>query len=152
MSDERHLTNEERKLEASLSRLKPREPLMNAAMIAYEAGRSACAWRLTAWRSIAAVLLVAIILTGLLRSPPRTIEKIVFVPAQTPAITAISRTSYAPSQQDSQPRTGTFTYINLRQDVIEHGWDALPASPPSAPTDATVPHLGSSRSLSGDNL
>src|SRR5437763_12687149 len=101
MSDERDLSNEERKLEAALSRFKPREPKLDAASIAFEAGRRSAGWSLSAWRAAAAILFVAIVVAGLLRPAPRTIEKLVLV--QPPAVVTVARVSYAPVQPPVRP-------------------------------------------------
>ena len=149
MSFEQQLTPQERELEAALRSVQPRQPELDPCSIAFQLGQRSSAWRLTAWRAAAAILLVAVILAETLRPSPRTVERIVFVP--TPAPITIARASYSPTPQMLPTSNVAFSYLNLRQKVIEHGLDALPASPPAAANE-TIPRLGSSRLNSGDNL
>src|SRR5207237_9932087 len=81
MFDEPELTSDERKLEAALSHVSPRNPHIDAASIAYQAGLRVARRGVIAWRAVAAVLLVAVISMPLLRTPPSTFERIVFVTA-----------------------------------------------------------------------
>jgi hypothetical protein len=148
MPDEQDLSNDERKLEAALAHLKPREPELDAIAIAYEAGRRSAAWRLTTWRAVAAMLLIALTLSALLRPAPRTIQTIVSAPPQPQ--TSFTHVSQSPQQSPSY-NAGPLTYLRLRQNVIQYGSVALPASPPAA-SDNSVIHVGSWRTQSGDNL
>ena len=151
MFDEPELTNDERKLEAALSRVRPREPAIDAASIAYQAGLRVARRGVIAWRAVAAVLLVAVISMPLLRTPPRTFERIVFVtaPASAPKTVTYTAVSYAsaPREPDAAP-----SYLSLRRDVIEYGSEALPASPRDAGRDSGVLRLGSSRLPTGGDL
>ena len=153
MSDEQDLSNDERKLEAALARLKPRHSELNAVAIAYEAGRRSAAWRLTTWRAVAALLLLAITLVTLLRPAPRTVEKLVFVPARVSRPLPITMT-FPPSSSmpPASPSGAPLSYLTLRQNVIQYGPDALPASPPAADGQQSGTQLGSWRSQFGDKL
>ena len=148
MFDERELSSDDRKLEASLARLRPREPAMSATAIAFEAGRRAHAFNLTIWRAVAAVLAVAVILSGLLRPSPRTTERIVYIPSIAPA-TAV-RPVFATVEPTAAPDPRS--YSRLRNDVIDYGVDALPPSPHTGSRNEEILRLGSSRTPSGDSL
>jgi hypothetical protein len=118
MSDERDLSNDQRKLEAALAHLKMREPMLDPVAIAYEAGRRSAAWRLTAWRAVAAILLVAITSIALLRPAPRTVEKIVLVTApatvSAPPL-AMTNTAVFTASRSASPSDAPLTYLHLRQ-------------------------------------
>jgi len=155
MSDERDLSNDQRKLEAALAHLKMREPMLDPVAIAYQAGRRSAAWRLTAWRAVAAILLVAITSIALLRPAPRTVEKIVLVTApatvSAPPL-AMTNTAVFTASRSASPSDAPLTYLHLRQNVIQYGAEALPASPPAGRVEPSATQLGSWRSQSGDNL
>src|SRR6185436_4780615 len=103
-----------------LAHLKPREPSLDAVAIAYESGRRSAAWRLGAWRAVAAILLLATALIPLLRPAPpapRTIERIVYAPASSSAtalIVASSSSSSAMNRQATLAPAGNASYLHLR--------------------------------------
>jgi hypothetical protein len=115
MSDEpMNLTPGERELQEGLSHLSPAHPEKTETIaIAFDAGRRGARRSLTAWRSAAAVLLVALTANVLIR-----VERPAGSNPQPSASIAVA----PPNPADAQ----LATYYAIRNDVINHGVAALP--------------------------
>ena len=118
--DDEQLSGGERELEAALRGLKPGATSVDPVVCAFEAGRTAGARRVTAWRSTTAALSLALIVSILIpaRSPTRSSRENATIG------------SYATVMP--LPRTNQPTYFSTRDAVLDRGVDVLPASTGSA--------------------
>ncbi|MBN1490247.1 MAG: hypothetical protein JXA69_10040 [Phycisphaerae bacterium] len=135
MQDETPLTPAERELEAALAALQPAVPAMDRDALMFRAGRASARNRMLPWRLATAALALALTTSLAIRPEPRTVERIVRVPAETPRIDsmyALARASFPTGE------TGTATqssYLRVRDDVLAQGADALPRPPVGTVTD-----------------
>lgn len=121
------LSPAQRELEAALQSLSPAASDVDAIAAAYEAGRRSMRWRLHAWQSAAALVLIAAGATWLTSSLP-PIDRATPAPiASGPRLLVVQTT--APVASPSQA-----SLLTLQQAVSERGLDGLPALPlPTVP-------------------
>jgi hypothetical protein len=114
--EEQNLDGAERELEAALRGLKPGPATIDPIACAFEAGRKTGARRATAWRSTAAAMSVALIVSILI--PMRGSSSRDVPPMQNEFATVVSLPSHTPGP----------TYFSTRDAVLDRGVDVLPAS------------------------
>jgi len=134
--DEPQLSRSERELEVMLKTLKPAEPDVSAAQIAFEAGRRAGRMQLFRWRAAAAILVAALGVSIIAHPAARPVDRFVSVQPAEP------REVKSPPELDRQPYadaspSGAETYLNLRQTILQRGIDALPSARSSS---GNAPH------------
>jgi hypothetical protein len=124
MFDEQDLNADARKLEAALSRLRPRESEIDSHRLAYNAGRRDGRRSIFAYRAAAGILFAALGASLLIRPAPRTGERVVYIQPQTaPRYSNVTATS---SSGDESSSDSAFAYIRLRRDVLDRDSDVLP--------------------------
>jgi hypothetical protein len=118
--DDEQLSGGERELEAALRGLKPGATSVDPVACAFEAGRTAGARRVTAWRSTTAALSLALIVSILIpaRSATRSSRENATIGGYATVLPL--------------PRTNQPTYFSTRDAVLDRGVDVLPASTGSA--------------------
>ena len=124
MQDE-SLNQNEQDLERALGGLRPAAPRISHEQIIFEAGKQAARRGLAVWRGLASVLGVALAVAVLWRPTPttveRTVERIVYREAP-PADPGPVRLAMVEPQIEA---VGS-TYVAMRNQVLQHGLDALP--------------------------
>jgi hypothetical protein len=118
------MTGADRELESAMGLLKPASSGIDPAAMMFQAGRSAGRGRQRTWQALAGVLAACLVLSLAARPAPRQVERIVYVPAVQAAPVA---TTPDVSTTDASLALGMGDYMKLRQQVLEHGMDALPA-------------------------
>jgi hypothetical protein len=111
-----NLDGAERELEAALRGLKPGPATIDPLACAFEAGRKTGARRAIVWRSTAAAMAVALLVSILI--PTRSSSSRDASPTQNEFATVVSLPSHT---------TGP-TYFSTRDAVLDRGVDVLPAS------------------------
>jgi hypothetical protein len=125
--DDAPLSPAQRELEAALRSLSPAPREVDAIAAAYEAGRRSMRWRLHAWQSAAALVLIALGATWITSSLPSDERAMPAPIAAGPRVLVLKTT--APVAQPNQA-----TLLMLERAVSDAGLDGLPASPlPTAP-------------------
>ena len=127
-NSEKILTSAERRLEAALSELRPIATTIDRDAIMYRAGVLSARRRCRFFQAAAALLMVALAGSFLLRqSQPvpqtRVVEKIVYRPAET-----FEHTAVAVQTVDSDRLQRYADYSRFRDKVVTGGLDNLPSS------------------------
>jgi hypothetical protein len=142
-------------LEAALAQLRPAVTQLDPASIRLAAEQRLARRQLRRWQAVAAGLAMALGVSLLLRSQPQQVERFVYVPGQieepepqaptvaypTPAPPAPSlppAPRHAMPAPPMRPLSPDSNYLVLRQQVLEHGLDALPPSPCGGSTSPPV--------------
>jgi hypothetical protein len=121
------LSPAQRELESALRSLSPAPRDVDAIAAAYEAGRRSMRWRLHAWQSAAAVILIAAGATWLTTQAPGLDQTTPTPIAAGPRVLVVQTT--APVGQPNQA-----SLLMLQQAVSDNGLDGLPALPlPTTP-------------------
>jgi hypothetical protein len=123
------LSVEDRTLESALSLLTPVAPALDARSVHYHAERLRMAWRMRAYRAVAAVLAVALLLSLLTRPRPTPMSRAVggrLTPAPPPPQSIAERNALA------QPPLAMVEEFRDCRAIAENGLSALPAAPPVA--------------------
>lgn len=142
MQDERPLNAEERELAEAMAGLRPTRPGLTRDGILLETYRRAGRRQAWLWRGVAAALAAGLVLSIVLRPPPKTVEKVVYVPT-VPASDAapVASATSPPRTYEPAPPTSEH-YLALRHDVLAWGMSGLPRTTtprPTAPTPAAAP-------------
>lgn len=171
MQDEEELNPDEVEIATLLSRLVPLRPEVNAQEILLEGCTRKGRQEVWLWRGIAAALAAGLALALLLRPPPRSIQKVVYLPpeggAQPAAAVSHSvapRDQPQPSPQIVLPSSGAMTgdapaprmsgnnYIAVRNRILTFGLRGLPAprawAPPRYPLGMPAASSGARESQS----
>ena len=129
MSKEPQLTPADRELEAALSSLVPGRHTIDRDALMFGLGRRSARRAGHRWRAAAAVLAAALAGVAIFRPTPQTIERGQYVQRDAPAehVTSATFTAHVPASPTAT--TGGGEYLKLRDAVLEHGLDALPAPP-----------------------
>jgi hypothetical protein len=157
------LTPAERELERALGALHPAPPALPRERLLFDAGRAAgeaaAGRRLLAWRAAAAVLLVGLGLSVVMRGGPRVVERdrFVYLPAPAEAATPDfagtvgvpdeppqewpaphDRGLLASPRQPLMPSAGA-DYVTVRDAVLRWGVRAMPSQPDRGGAESPAP-------------
>jgi hypothetical protein len=151
MSNEQDLTPQERELEQILAKASPAATGLRLELIETEAHRRQMVRQVWTWRAIAAVLVVGLGVSLVVRPQPRVVERLVEAPVEVPREVIVEVPVDGHPQVSPLPPTFTpflrsaaarpvnspDNYIVLRERVMERGLDALPDRPPPGSADPT---------------
>ena len=126
--------------QSALARLQPAPDEINIAQLMFQAGQLSAQRRSWTWPcATAASMMLAAALGSvlLLRPTPQPVERIVTVYVPTPTVpqpqpeSSVPSTGETPVSQSLPAQGGDESdYLRLRREVLFHGLDALPPSPP----------------------
>lgn len=136
MQDLEGLTPAEREVEEAWGRLKPADVSIDRDRLLFRAGQRSVGVSLWMWRGMATVLVAGLGLSLVFQPEAQLVERIVQVPVQRVIQVPVVR-------EERQPRQGPilatgagvrteardlheYSYIRLRQRLLEEGLDALP--------------------------
>lgn len=130
MQNDERLNPAEEELEQALGQLRPAGTALDANQLMFQAGQRYARRGNRFWQMAAGVLMVLLATSMILQPPPRTVEKIVYVPLEEPAR---PRPAPAPRYADDSDRDhnnplAEGSYLRIQQAVLKHGLDALPQS------------------------
>ena len=136
MQDENGLTPAERDLESALGGLRPVAASIDRDQLMFRAGRASMQRRGRAWQSAAAVLAVGLCLSLAFRPAGRRVVPVAGVPVEPSPTVVGPELAWLPADM-AWAQQGS--YIRVRDDVMEHGLDALPS--PSGRSGPAEPPL-----------
>jgi hypothetical protein len=131
MRDERRLNAEERELAETMARLRPIRPGLSRDAILLETYRRAARRQAWLWRGVAAALAAGLALSVVLRPPPRTVEKVVYVQPKPTSQEPPAESMPLSTRIDEPPPPASQPYLALRYDVLAWGMTALPRGSPA---------------------
>lgn len=135
MPHNENLNPAQRELEAALARLTPAASGLDHDDLLYRAGQASVRRRCRAWQFSTAG--ITLLFVGLLIWQPRTTpgERIVYVPVQPAPAAKLAQSESSTPARPIEARAVEASYLQLREQVLRRGVDALPAPAVLATTD-----------------
>ena len=127
MQDEEILTPAEQELASVLGGLVPAAAGIDRDRMMFQAGRASARRRGYVWQGATAALAFALGLSVITLPAPRQIERLVYVTKEVPGLPGEQWASTGSPRRESGSSKIEGSYLELRNEVLAHGLDALSA-------------------------